>query len=415
MGLNNADELPAAVEEQLLWRQKVNGDLVRIAVPTTRIRQEKELSPDWSMLPASLLRMLDDRAPREHRTPTTTRATSVHYPPDPSSYWERSLRAQMPYAEFGSILHSAGVLTRKHKRRLQAPSSETSIEESDNIFLAQTPYVRDLLSTLTVKYQDISNDFEPQNKLYATLIPSPGAKHGFDAMRAYPRVEICFTIANIPDGSRKLILSEVTALYAEFVADVCLPQLATDFRMIRRSTFPAITERIEQDPEVRRFVEAVQRSANSEDRLRAPNMLKLKIPSWAMNETNHAGLEAERNQYKDVAVNYMFLGFEQRESRDFIAPNSSRSRFYLDVRDANRPFLRLTNIDAGKVRGNRAVLALLPENIGLPSVDRTLSFIFATARAIQRVNENPPRIAPKSGRARTEQSPTLLEAGSSAG
>jgi hypothetical protein len=162
------------------------------------------------------------------------------------------------------------------------------------------------LSRLLTQLKMPQNSLFTEENLEYKLLPLPPKEQTNDSGKIYPRLSLRF-LTNQNGTTR---FRGLGAFLGEHITDAIIPDLATDIRFKKRQMvwlYYATT-----DNNVRAYLDAIEKNVQGGDRLTAPRVLKLKIPTWTIRDPKTT-VQDEWKKKDFIEMNYLFAGIEHRQ------------------------------------------------------------------------------------------------------
>jgi len=178
---------------------------------------------------------------------------------------------------------------------------------------------------------------KPVTSLRMRFIPSPWNSTGPTALKAYPPIEMRFSM---DEQTKNLELKDVLAITESAVSDVMLPERAVDLRFRQRTTARLSTLHNHQLSQIEEFLNASQLNVEN-GRLMTPPSLVLPIAKHLVSPKSMPDADT-------LDVEYLYAGLEYCNTFTTIFQGWK---------------LLYTSIEGGKADGRRSELSLRPSRV----------------------------------------------------
>lgn len=239
------------------------------------------------------------------------------------NYWQSAETLAPWKATFGYLLHRPSATAALEHRSPDNPSKVQATSEPSGwtTFAPQTPNLAKLLPSLLRTPDSARSLFQLRVKLVPA--PLPGADSTVRLRSNLPHIELLFPLHGVGRSERSssseyydllegFHLDDMRIVRQQDIVDLSCAAHVRDARFSRRRTLNADVGKImdDPDPSLRDFINAVAESAKGASQLYAPASVKIRPPPIP-------------GQRQDEHVEYLFAGFEYRETRLF-SPDPER-------------------------------------------------------------------------------------------
>lgn len=252
------------------------------------------------------------------------------------SYWAPRPKTEI-YSVFGHALHPLS----HHRTPDRLLKELETNHRKQRVFSSTLPGLAQSLYHLSELH---APDVFTASSVSLKLLPSPWTKSGHQALVEYPPITLRWHLA---PHTKKPFFKSMSAELDSRVIDYLLPDHATDIRFVKRETIFALAEVfLKGNTGARQFVEAVEKSLQSNDLLSAPSVANISIPKWFVgrdSQRRSKEIKADWRTGQETMVEYVPLGFEHRQMMAVNIGNHG---------------LSYVSIEAGAMGGRRGELRL---------------------------------------------------------